>query len=68
MSISEKQSAGHEVDGLAGDGEMSPVTSICVGLALALAIYVLGSAILLRNTDATVPQTTVPAEASFVGP
>ena len=46
MSIVEKRSAAHDVDDLAGDWEMSPVTSICVGLVLALAIYVLGSAIL----------------------
>jgi hypothetical protein len=68
MSIVEKRSVAHDVDDLAGDGEMSPVTSICVGLVLALAIYVLGSAILFRDPDATVPQDKVPAETSFVGP
>ena len=68
MSIVEKRSAAHDVDDLAGDWEMSPVTSICVGLVLALAIYVLGSAILFRDPDATVPQDKVPAETSFVGP
>jgi hypothetical protein len=68
MSIVEKRSAAHEVDYVGGDGEMSPVTSICVGLVLALAIYVLGSAILLRDPDATVPQNKAPAEMSFVGP
>jgi hypothetical protein len=68
MSIVEKRSAADKVDDLAGDGEMSIVTSICVGLALALAMYVLGSAILVRNADATIPQNKVPAETSFVGP
>jgi hypothetical protein len=68
MSIVEKRSVAHDVDDLAWDGEMSPVTSICVGLVLALAIYVLGSAILFRDADATVPQDKVPAETSFVGP
>ncbi len=68
MSIVEKRSVAHDVDDLAGDWEMSPVTSICVGLVLALAIYVLGSAILFRGPDATVPQDKVPAETSFVGP
>ena len=68
MSIVEKRSAARDVDHLAEGGEMSPVTSICVGLVLALAIYVLGLAILLRDPDATVPQNKVPAETSFVGP
>ncbi len=68
MSIVEKPFAAHDVDDLAGDWEMSPVTSIGVGLVLALAIYVLGSAILFRDPDATVPQDKVPAETSFVGP
>ena len=54
MSIVEKRSAARDVDPLAEGGEMSPVTSICVGLVLALAIYALGSAILLRDPDATV--------------
>jgi hypothetical protein len=68
MSIVEKRSAAHHVDDLAEDGEMSPVTSICIGLVVALAVYVLGSAILLRDPAATVQQNKVPAEASFVGP
>jgi hypothetical protein len=68
MSIVEKRSATREVDYLAETGETSPVTSICVGLVLALAIYVLGSAILLHDDSATVPQNQVPAEMSFIGP
>ncbi len=68
MSIVEKRSAAHDVDDLAGDHEMSPATSICMALVLALVIYVLGSAILLRDPDATVPQNKVQAEMSFVGP
>jgi hypothetical protein len=68
MSIVEKRSAAHDVDDLAEDGEMSPATSICIGLVVALAVYVLGSAILLRDPDATVQQNKAPAEASFVGP
>ncbi len=68
MSIVEKRSAGRDVDPLAEGGEMSPVTSICVGLVLALAIYLLGSAILLRDPNTTVPQNRVSTETPFVGP
>jgi hypothetical protein len=68
MSIVEKRSVARHVDDLAGDGEMSPVTSICVGLVVALAIYVLGSAILLRDPDPAVPHNKAPAEMTFVGP
>ena len=68
MSIVEKRSAGRDFDPLAEGGEMSPVTSICVGLVLALAIYGLGSAILLRDPNTTVPQNKVLTETPFVGP
>jgi len=68
MSIVEKRSAGRDVDPLAEGAEMSPVTNICVGLVLALVIYALGSAILLRDPNTTVPQNKVPAETPFVGP
>ena len=68
MSIVEKRSVAREADYLAEDEEISPMTSIGVGLVLALAIYVLGSAILLRAPDTTVPQNKVTAEMSFVGP
>jgi hypothetical protein len=68
MSIVEKRSVAREADYLAGDEEISPMTSICIGLVLALAIYVLGSAILLRDPGATAPQNKVPVEALFVGP
>jgi hypothetical protein len=68
MSIVEKRSAARDLDDLAGGGEMSPATSVCIGLVLALVIYALGSAILLRDPDATVPQNKVQAEMSFVGP
>jgi hypothetical protein len=68
MSIVEQRSVAREADYLAGDEEISPITSICVGLVLALAIYVLGSAILLPDPDAAVAQSKVPAEMPFVGP
>ena len=68
MSIVEERSAGRDVDPLAEGAEMSPVTSICVGLVLALVIYGLGSAILLRDPNTTVPHNKVSAETSFVGP
>jgi F0F1-type ATP synthase membrane subunit c/vacuolar-type H+-ATPase subunit K len=68
MSIVEKRSAAHHVDYVFEDGEMSATTSICVGLVVALAIYVLGSALLLQGVGAGVTQNRVPAETWFVGP
>ena len=59
MSIVEKRSAGRDVDPLAEGAEMSPVTSICVGLVLALVIYALATRpILLRDPNTTVPRIT----------
>lgn len=68
MSIIEKRSAARDVDYVGEDGEMSATTSICVALVVALAVYVLGSAILLRDARVGVPQNHAPAEMSFLGP
>jgi hypothetical protein len=68
MSVVEKRLAAHTVDYVVDDVEMSATTSICVGLVVALAIYVLGSALLLQGGGASVTKDKVPAETSFVGP
>jgi hypothetical protein len=52
----------------AQNGEMSATTSICVGIVVALAIYVIGSALLLQKFSASVPRGEVQAEMSFLGP
>jgi hypothetical protein len=65
MSIVDKLSAEY---GVAQDGELSATTSICVGLVVALAIYVIGSALLLQKFSASAPQSEAQAEMSFLGP
>jgi hypothetical protein len=65
MSIVDKLSAEY---GVAQDGELSATTSICVGLIVALAIYVIGSALLLQKFSASAPQSEARAERSFLGP
>jgi hypothetical protein len=68
MSIIERRSAEYAASAAAQDGEMSATTSICVGLVMALAIYVIGSALLLHTFSASVPRGEAPAEMSFLGP
>jgi F0F1-type ATP synthase membrane subunit c/vacuolar-type H+-ATPase subunit K len=69
MSIFEKRSAARRVNYAAQNEKMFAATCICVEiLVAALAIYALGSAILLEAPAATPPQSKVPAEMSFVGP
>jgi len=72
MSVVEKRFAGRHAarhaEYVVNDGDMSATTSICVGLVVALAIYVLGSAILLQGVGGSVPQNRVPTETSFLGP
>jgi F0F1-type ATP synthase membrane subunit c/vacuolar-type H+-ATPase subunit K len=69
MSIVEKRSAGRRGNSLAQNERMFAATCICVEiLVAALAIYALGSAILLKAPAASPPQSKVQAEMSFVGP
>ena len=69
MSIFEKRSAAHGVNHVAQNERMFAATCICVEiLVAALAIYALGSAMLLEAPAATPPQSKVTAEMSFVGP
>jgi F0F1-type ATP synthase membrane subunit c/vacuolar-type H+-ATPase subunit K len=69
MSIVEKRSAARRVDSVAQNDRMFSATCICVEiLVAALAIYALGSAILLKAPAASPSQIKVPAEMSVVGP
>ncbi len=69
MSIVEKRSAARRVNPVARNERMFAATCICVEiLVAALAIYALGSAILLEAPAASPPQSKVPAGMSFVGP
>ena len=47
--IVEKRSVAHHVAYVVEDRDMSATTSICLGLVEALAIYILGSAVLLQD-------------------
>ena len=68
MSIVERRSAEYGAGHVVEHGEMSATTSICVGLVVALAIYVIGSALLLQKFSAGVPRGEVRAATSFLGP
>jgi hypothetical protein len=68
LSAIEGRSAEYAAGNIAEDGKMSATTSICVGIVVALAIYVIGSALLLQKFSASVPRGEVPAEMSFLGP
>ena len=69
MSIFEERSAAHGVNHLAQNERMFAATCICVEiLVAALAIYALGSAILLQAPRASPQQSKAPAETLFVGP
>jgi hypothetical protein len=69
MSIVEKRFAARRVDSVAQNERMFAATCICVEiLVAALAIYALGSAILLRAPAVSPPQGKAPAVMSFVGP
>jgi F0F1-type ATP synthase membrane subunit c/vacuolar-type H+-ATPase subunit K len=69
MSIVEKRSAARRVDSVAQNERMFSTTCICVEiLVAALAIYALGSAILLQAPAASPSQIKVPTEMSVVGP
>jgi hypothetical protein len=69
MSMVEKRSAGRRGNDAAQNERMFAATCICVEiLVAALAIYALGSAMLLEAPAATPPQSKVTAEMSFVGP
>jgi hypothetical protein len=46
------------------DRRMSVTTRIYIGLVVALAIYILGAAVFLQDTNGGAPQT---AETSFLG-
>ena len=66
MSIVEGRSAAHVVvDYVVEDRHMCATTRIYVGLVVALAIYILGLAVLLQNMGGGAPQT---AGTSFLGP
>ncbi len=69
MSIVESRSAENGPGAVADDGgKMSATTSICVGLVLALAIYVIGSALLPRDFSPNASRGEARAEMSFHGP
>jgi hypothetical protein len=69
MSIAEKRSAARRVDSAARNERLFAATCICLEiLVAALAIYALGSAILLRAPAASPPHSKIPALMSFVGP
>ena len=69
MSIVKKQSAARRDDSVARNERMFAATCICVEiLVAALAIYALGSAILLQAPAASPPQNKAAALMSFVGP
>ena len=69
MNIVEKRSPARRVDSVAQNERMFSATCICVEiLVAALAIYALGSAILLKAPAASPSQIKVPAEMSLVGP
>jgi F0F1-type ATP synthase membrane subunit c/vacuolar-type H+-ATPase subunit K len=69
MSIVETRFAPRRVDSVARNERMFAATCICVEiLVAALAIYALGSAILLQAPAASPPQSKAPAAMSFVGP
>lgn len=69
MSIVKKQSAARRVDSVARNERIFAATCICVEiLVAALAIYALGSALLLRAPAASPPHSETRAEMSFVGP
>jgi F0F1-type ATP synthase membrane subunit c/vacuolar-type H+-ATPase subunit K len=69
MSIVETRFAARRVDSVARNERMFAATCICVEiLVAALAIYALGSAILLQAPAASPPQNKAPAAMSFVGP
>jgi hypothetical protein len=68
MSIVEKRSHSRAVDYAAVDDGMSATTSISIALAVALILYVLGSAIFQRNVVAGGPQQAGSAEMEFHGP
>jgi F0F1-type ATP synthase membrane subunit c/vacuolar-type H+-ATPase subunit K len=68
MSIVEKRSAARRADYVAQNERMFTATCICLEiLVAALAIYALGSAILLQTPSASPSQSKVPAEMSVVG-
>ncbi len=69
MGIVGKRFAARRNDSLAQNERMFAVTCICVEiLVAALAIYALGSAILLDASAGLPPQGKAPAGISFVGP
>jgi F0F1-type ATP synthase membrane subunit c/vacuolar-type H+-ATPase subunit K len=69
MSIVEKRSAARRADYVAQNERMFAATCICLEiLVAALAVYALGSAILLQAPSASPSQSKVPAEMSVVGP
>jgi hypothetical protein len=68
MSVVEKRSPSRDVEPVANDGEMPAMTSICVALAVALFLYVLGSAIFQQDVVAAAAKHAGSAEISFLGP
>jgi F0F1-type ATP synthase membrane subunit c/vacuolar-type H+-ATPase subunit K len=69
MSIVETRFAARRIDTVARNERMFVATCICVEiLVAALAVYALGSAILLKAPAASPPQSEAPAVMSFVGP
>ncbi len=69
MSIVGNRFATRRSDSVARNERMFATTCICVEiLVAALAIYALGSAILLEAPAASIPQSKAPAGISFVGP
>jgi hypothetical protein len=68
MSIGESRSAERGDGAVADGGEMSATTGICLGLALALAIYAIGSALPLQTFSADASRGEARAEMSFLGP
>jgi hypothetical protein len=66
--IVEKRSAARHGDYVVEDTDMSATTSICLGLVVALVIYVLGSAVLLQDVGGGAPRNNASFERSFLCP
>jgi hypothetical protein len=72
MTIVEKRSAEQGIDYVVEDRHISATMCIYVGLAAALAIYILGSAVLLQDVGGGAPRrpgrrSSVPDDAGLGG-
>ena len=68
IAIVEKRSVAHHVAYVVEDRDMPATTSICLGLVVALAIYILGSAVLVQDVGGGAPQNKASFETSFLCP